>query len=122
MGTYIDSCGYVRLVIPRTPAGDTNILLHRKVWIDHHGSIPTRRNIHHIDGNKRNNRIENLAMQDTVSHSRFYFRWYRLDDGSWLKPCLKCGVHRGLGSFAPRKSHILDSVDAYCRVCNSERR
>lgn len=119
MRTYIDSCGYVRLQIKRTPAGDTNILLHRKVWLDHHGSIPAGRNIHHKDGNKRNNEIENLALQDTVSHSRLYFDWYRLDDGTWLKFCPKCGIHKPLAKFYSRTSHISDSVNSYCISCSS---
>lgn len=117
MGTYVDNRGYVRLLIPRTRFGQTNILLHRKVWEDYYGPIPAGRNIHHKDRDKTNNHISNLELLDTLSHSRYYFRWYRLDDGSWLKPCLKCGVHKPLVYFGWRRSHISDSVNSYCRPC-----
>ena len=35
---------------------------HRVVYEKHHGPIPKGMQIHHINGNKQDNRIENLAM------------------------------------------------------------
>ena len=35
-------------------------LLHRRIWIEYNGPIPKGFHIHHIDGNWRNNCIENL--------------------------------------------------------------
>ena len=35
---------------------------HRKVWEEHHGLIPSGMNIHHINQNKLDNRIENLKL------------------------------------------------------------
>lgn len=42
--------------------------LHRAVWIDHFGPIPDGYHIHHKDGNRRNNHIENLQMLDQFTH------------------------------------------------------
>ena len=35
---------------------------HRQIWIQHNGSIPHGMSIHHVNGNKQDNRIENLAL------------------------------------------------------------
>ena len=44
------------------------ILEHRKVWKDHNGLIPEGWIIHHIDGDKWNNRIENLEAMPRYDH------------------------------------------------------
>jgi hypothetical protein len=40
----------------------------RWVWINHHGAIPKGMDIHHKDGNKDNNDIENLEMLSRSDH------------------------------------------------------
>lgn len=42
--------------------------IHRKIWTSHHGSIPKGRHIHHIDGNKHNNNIDNLICVSPEMH------------------------------------------------------
>ena len=39
--------------------------LHRAVWEYFHGPIPKGYHIHHMDGNRANNNIENLACSST---------------------------------------------------------
>jgi hypothetical protein len=43
---------------------------HRVVWILHHGSIPTGIQIDHKDGNRSNNRIENLQLLTHAQNRR----------------------------------------------------
>lgn len=44
--------------------------LHRRVWCDHHGAIPMGCDIHHIDGDWRNNTVDNLECVERVAHKR----------------------------------------------------
>lgn len=50
-------------------------LMHRLVWIYFHGFIPLKREIDHIDGNRSNNKIENLRLVtrgENNKNSRLY--------------------------------------------------
>lgn len=48
------------------------IAMHRFVWIHHNGTIPDGYHIHHKDGNKANNAIENLELLSASDHSRHH--------------------------------------------------
>lgn len=52
---------------------------HRWVWINHHGAIPEKMDIHHIDGNKDNNEIENLEMISRSDHLKRHWQEGRFD-------------------------------------------
>lgn len=68
----LTSNGYVRIWNPSHPLAtkDGNVLLHRMVYFDHHGSIPEGFHIHHRDGNKQNNKITNLQAISNSDHHR----------------------------------------------------
>ena len=46
--------------------------MHRFVWRDHFGDIPDGCDIHHIDGDKSNNDISNLAMLPSEEHHKMH--------------------------------------------------
>lgn len=46
--------------------------LHRYVWEKEHGNIPPGYDIHHIDGNKKNNDISNLMMISRSDHASLH--------------------------------------------------
>ena len=48
--------------------GDTTKMLHRVIWEDNFGSIPKGFHVHHKDGNKDNNTVDNLELVDAYSH------------------------------------------------------
>lgn len=51
----------------------------RWVWINHYGSIPKGMDIHHIDGDKNNNEIENLEMLSRSEHLKRHWKEGRFD-------------------------------------------
>ncbi len=57
-----DKNGYLRDTIFRKGPKDGEALLHRRLWIEHHGPIPPGNTICFKDGNRKNCSIENLEM------------------------------------------------------------
>ncbi len=49
-----------------------DIAEHRVVWEKYHGKIPKGHNIHHINGNKLDNRIENLQLVHIGEHNKIH--------------------------------------------------
>ena len=51
----------------------------RWVWINHFGAIPKGMDIHHKDGDKGNNEIENLEMMSRSDHLKRHWQEGRFD-------------------------------------------
>jgi hypothetical protein len=66
--TVLKSTGYYRLTTSRKK----HISLHRYVWEQNNGSIPSGFDIHHIDNNKQNNDIKNLECLSKSEHTKKY--------------------------------------------------
>ena len=70
-GRTIDKHGYVQLRVERgqhKPGTQQYVREHRKVWEDAHGPLPTSYIIHHLNGIKDDNRLENLAAVSRSDH------------------------------------------------------
>ena len=63
---------------------------HSVIWEKYNGKIPLGMQIHHIDGNKLNNKIENLQLVTPFEHKRIH-SGCRIVNGEWEKPCKICG-------------------------------
>jgi hypothetical protein len=64
---YLNVHGYYR-------SEKTGLLLHRYVWESKFGKIPKGCLIHHIDGDKDNNKVDNLSLITITEHSRLHYK------------------------------------------------
>lgn len=46
--------------------------LHRVVWETYNGPVPNGYHVHHIDGNRANNSIDNLECKTAVEHESYH--------------------------------------------------
>jgi len=88
---------------------------HRLVWEAHHGPVPPGKEIHHINGDKLDNRIENLQLMSRLHHKRIH-SGCELRDGVWWKPCRRCGVLKPETAFYcyPGRTGLMSR----CRECH----
>lgn len=92
-------------------------MLHNLVWEQHRGLIPENYQVHHINGIKTDNRIENLELLSPIEHKRLHSGCFRDEQGEWHKPCRKCGIEKHLETnFYKRK----DGISPWCKGCCKE--
>lgn len=91
MSRHVNTKGYVQVVTQGRA-----ILEHRLVWEASNGPVPPGHDIHHIDGNKLNNALENLECVSRIAHKRIH-GGCELRDGVWWKPCARCGERKPIG-------------------------
>ena len=66
---------------------------HCIIWEKHNGPIPYGMFVHHIDGDKTNNTIDNLSLVTPLEHKRIH-SGCKMIDGEWYKPCKICGEYK----------------------------
>src|SRR3954465_8764008 len=65
-------------------------LSHTWVWEEHFGKVPAGHHIHHKNGKRADNRIENLEAIKPLDHKRLHCGYQKTKSGKWLKPCCMC--------------------------------
>lgn len=70
-------------------------LAHVIEWERHNGIIPRGFQVHHRNGDKQDNRVENLELVDATTHKRLH-SGCELRDGVWWKPCSVCGEFKAV--------------------------
>jgi hypothetical protein len=106
------------------------IQAHRWVWINHYGSIPPGMDIHHKDGDKSNNEIENLEMLSRSDHLKKHWEDPKLrEERRKFLDEMRPKVHEWLRSDEGRKKQSESSkrgwknrktFDLICKSCNKQ--
>jgi hypothetical protein len=105
--------------------GKKQVYEHRLVWERERGQIPKNHHVHHINGNKRDNRIENLELLSAFDHHSHHFSELAITEkqrkqsaknvkGAWDKmPMLnlKCVV---CGTDFQKRQHLTRGAAKYC--------
>lgn len=90
---------------------------HRHVWEQANGPVPEGFELHHINFDRKDNRLENLQMLTPTEHRRLHYGCYKDSAGQWMKPCRKCRVHKLLEiEFRKHKG----GPYYICRACHTE--
>ncbi len=111
---YVTEYGYRRFMRKDRTLKFEHIL----VWESHHGSVPSGYEIHHITGNKLDNRIENLRLVTRLEHKRTHSGCIRVGK-TWLKRCRRCQWLRPIATDFyeyPGRNGAM----GICRRCASE--
>lgn len=100
---------------------------HRWVWINHFGAIPKGMDIHHKDGDKSNNEIENLEMLSRSDHLKQHWKEGRFDvparriQLSEARKWLKTPEGREKQSIASKKAwETRRKINIKCKNCKKE--
>lgn len=79
--------GYYRITSRKE--GNHGIDLHKVIWESFYGiPVPKGYNIHHLNGNKTDNRIQNLQCVEAILHTKYHNRFKDMAQYGDLKPKL----------------------------------
>lgn len=81
--------GYIRIFCKES---NRKRFEHNLVWEKAYGPIPEGFHIHHINGIKHDNRIENLECISPKEHKKIHAGIRKNSYGRWVRNCNKCGV------------------------------
>jgi hypothetical protein len=113
--SHITAQGYMAHTVDRKQK-----LEHRMVWEEHHGTIPDGMHVHHINGDKLDNRIENLEMLPNGDHVSRHAGVLRMEGGEPVeKMCSRCGEWLPISDFYPMEDGGRAGVAGRCKICVS---
>lgn len=91
---------------------------HVMVWESHFGTVPPGMELHHMNGNKLDNRISNLQLVSRLEHKRIHSGCFRVGK-IWLKRCRRCQWLRPIDPDFYEYPGI-KGVMGICRRCASD--
>lgn len=85
--------------------------------------LPRRAQVHHVDGNPRNNDRRNLVIcEDGAYHMLLHVRQRVIAAGgnpSTQRVCGRCREAKDLSEFASFKAHKAQGKGSYCKPCRA---
>jgi hypothetical protein len=101
------SVGY-EMTTSNGSCGASRTHLHRAIWEDNFGPIPTGYIVHHIDGDIHNNCIDNLRCMTMGDHTKLHMALLKRDPKIRLRKTCKCnGKHK---SLTERQLNVYNAV------------
>lgn len=115
--TSINARGYKATTFRPRNGGATTLAAHRAAWAIHYGEFPSG-SIDHINGDKIDNRIENLRDVTNIENSRnmavnkrnksgVLGVYFHKQTGKWCAQISAFGKHVGLGLFSSQSDAII---------------
>lgn len=90
---------------------------HIRVWEEVNGPVLEDMQIHHVNFDKLDNRIENLMCVDQTTHQRLHAGW-ELRNGTWFKPCGVCKELKSVETeYFSGKRGARNGLITYCSRC-----
>lgn len=125
MASYVDSRGYKRITVVSSRM-DKDGYSKEHIYIAEKAlgkSLPKEAVVHHIDGNKLNNKNSNLVIcENQIYHNLLHRRQRTLNAGgdpNFHKVCDTCKIPKSFSNFYSRtvKSSKYDNLVATCIEC-----
>ena len=92
-------------------------MAHVVVWEQYNGPLPAGFDVHHTNGDKSDNQIENLSAISKLAHKRTH-SGCELRKGEWWKPCSICGERKRIDKDNFYLSREGSPLYGKCRPCH----
>ena len=111
--------GYVYATVYTPDGGRYQMMAHRLVWMYHNGLIPKDKDVDHINGNKSDNRIENLRLlshrKNCLNRDVNKLKGVTFFKNRWLAQIVIDGKQKYLGRFKSKEEARKVFEDAWMK-------